>query len=105
MPRQERAKQFAPFDALKGLQEALRMKEYEHERQQKGDVPEEKILEISANLQKIDKSSLIEIKYFFDGYEKNYSGRIISIDLIFQTIRLTDKISVNFSDILDLKLL
>ena len=30
MPRKDRAKQFAPFDALKGLQEALKIKEYEH---------------------------------------------------------------------------
>ena len=32
MPRSERAKQFAPFDALKGLQKALREKEAEAER-------------------------------------------------------------------------
>ena len=31
MPRIERAKQFAPFDALKGLGLALREKEKEHE--------------------------------------------------------------------------
>ncbi len=31
MSREDRAKQFAPFNALKGLQEALRRKEYEHE--------------------------------------------------------------------------
>ena len=29
MNRQDRAKQFAPFDALKGLREALAKKEYE----------------------------------------------------------------------------
>lgn len=29
MPRQERAKQFMPFDALKGFREALRKKEEE----------------------------------------------------------------------------
>ena len=47
MSRQERAKQFAPFDALKGLHDALRLKEYEHERVQKGDMPEEKAEAIS----------------------------------------------------------
>lgn len=35
MPQIERAKQFAPFDALKGLQEALRKKEKEHEQKMK----------------------------------------------------------------------
>ena len=49
MPRIERARQFAPFDALKGLSEALRIKEYEHDRILKGDLSEEKILELISN--------------------------------------------------------
>ena len=35
MDRSERAKQFAPFDALRGLREALEEKEREHERREK----------------------------------------------------------------------
>jgi len=35
MSRQNRAKQFAPFDALKGLQLSLREKEKEHEKEVK----------------------------------------------------------------------
>ena len=34
MPRSQRAKQFAPFDALTGLGEKLRQAEEEHEREQ-----------------------------------------------------------------------
>lgn len=34
MPRSQRAKQFAPFDALTGLSERLRQAEEEHEREQ-----------------------------------------------------------------------
>jgi hypothetical protein len=34
MPRAQRAKQFAPFDALTGLSERLRQAEKEHEREQ-----------------------------------------------------------------------
>lgn len=33
MPRSQRAKQFAPFDALTGLSERLRQAEEEHERE------------------------------------------------------------------------
>ena len=32
MPRSQRAKQFAPFDALSGLSERLKLAEEEHER-------------------------------------------------------------------------
>ena len=34
MPRSQRAKQFAPFDALTGLSERLRQAEAEHAREQ-----------------------------------------------------------------------
>ncbi len=45
MPRIERAKQFAPFDALKGLQKALREKEAEAERNadKRINIPEEDV--------------------------------------------------------------
>ena len=46
MPRAQRAKQFAPFDALKGLKDAIKLKEYEHEKKLKGELSEEKIVEI-----------------------------------------------------------
>jgi hypothetical protein len=43
MSRQNRAKQFAPFDALKGLSSALRQKELEHENELKKRVRHEKL--------------------------------------------------------------
>ena len=54
MPRVDRAKQFAPFDALKGLQDALRVKEYEHERVQRGEVQEEQASKISKILLRLE---------------------------------------------------
>ena len=36
MPRSQRAKKFAPFDALTGLSERLRQAEAEHERELNG---------------------------------------------------------------------
>ena len=43
MMREERAKQFAPFDAMKGLQEALRDREERHSRVEKLEISEEQI--------------------------------------------------------------
>lgn len=51
MSREDRAKQFAPFDALKGLQMALRKKEYEHE----CDVKNNKTIKIQQK-PKVDES-------------------------------------------------
>ena len=47
MKREQRAKQFAPFDALKGLQDALRVKEYEHESIIRGEISEDDTVLIS----------------------------------------------------------
>ena len=41
MTRAERAKLFAPFDAMKGLQEALRDREERHLRVEKHEISEE----------------------------------------------------------------
>ena len=41
MPIAERAKQFAPFAAIKGLEAALKKKEQELIKQQKSPVPED----------------------------------------------------------------
>ena len=41
MTRAERAKQFAPFDAMKGLQAALRDKEERHSRTEKREISDE----------------------------------------------------------------
>ena len=46
MPRIERAAQFAPFDALKGLHEALRAKEAELEKTDTQAVTEDRAKEI-----------------------------------------------------------
>ena len=88
MSRKDRAKQFAPFDALKGLQNALRLKEFEHDRIEKGDLSEEKIEEMSSVLSNINKNDIVKIKYFKDGHyfykegnaKVNYVERKIFID-------------------------
>lgn len=87
MPREKRAAQFAPFDALKGLQEALRVVEYEHERKAKGDVNEETAEKISSIINELEKTSLVIAKYFDDGYEKEYQGTI-KVDVYEKTIKL-----------------
>ena len=103
MNREERAKQFMPFDALKGLSDALRLKEYEVERISKGDLNEEKILEISKVLQDIKKTSIIKLKYFSNGHYLNYCGKV-EIDIVKQTLKF-DKTAINFNDIMDISII
>ena len=100
MSRADRAKHFAPFDALKGLQEALRLKEYKHERLLKADVDEETVNKISDNIKKLEKKSLVKVLYFVDGHYKDYQGKI-KIDLINQEV-IMETIKIPLCDLMDL---
>lgn len=100
MNRSDRAKQFMPFDTLKGLHEALRMKEYEHDRIQKGDLSEEKIREISTVLLSIKKGQKGQVVYFEDGHYKNVSGKI-TLFYEMQQIKV-DNIVINLDDVFDI---
>lgn len=67
MNRANRAAQFQPFDALKGLQEELRMREERRNRVAKKEVSEERLEEISQELIKLQKGSNVEIIFYRNG--------------------------------------
>ncbi len=102
MARRDRAKQFAPFDALKGLHEALRMKEYQHERTQKGDLSEEKVAEISKMLLSLQKNDVVNVTYFDDGHYLQTEG-FAKVDFVEQTL-IVGSVKVSFDDVFDVKL-
>lgn len=102
MSRQNRAKQFAPFDALKGLQNALRMKEYQAERVQKGDLQEEKLNEISKIFLECGKNTVAKVTYFEDGHNKEITGVIKPI-FEEQTLIVSQK-KISFDNVLDVSI-
>lgn len=78
MSMANRAKQFAPFDALKGFQEALRKKE-------KMPIPrkelaDEKAEEINEKLKQLTTGKLITVVYYNDGEYIQLTGTIIKIE-------------------------
>ena len=60
--RISRAKQFLPFDALKGLQEALKEKEIEYE--ERKELSEETLNDLDTILNRIEIGNIITIKYY-----------------------------------------
>ncbi len=103
MPRAQRAKQFAPFDALKGLQEALRMKEYLHERVSKGEISEEKANKISKTLLALEKGSVVDVVYFENGHYLPASGKA---KLILEEGRLcVGRLTILLENLFDIKIL
>ena len=93
-----RAKQFLPFDALKGLQEALREKEIEHE--EKIELSEEILAELNNNFNKIEMGSKVRIKFYKNMKYIEISGIITNIDYIKKKIQIDQKQNINISDII-----
>ena len=61
MTRAERAKIFSPFDAMKGLQEALRDREERHLRVERHDISEEQAEHNSRIFLKLRRGMKVEI--------------------------------------------
>ena len=102
MPRSMRAKQFAPFDALKGLQDALRLKEYQHEKVLKGDMTEEKASELSNVLINMKKGDVAKVTFFEDGHDKRVEG-VIKLLIDEQVIQIEKK-KISLDQIIDIEL-
>lgn len=99
--RNDRAKQFLPFDALKGFQEALREKEIEYV--EKKELSEERLEELSKILNQIEKEDYIKIVYYTNKQYKEVKGRVKEINLINKKIILYENIKIHFDDILDIE--
>ena len=101
MPREERAKQFMPFAALKGYPEALRKKE-------KIIVPrielsEDAAEELDWRLRQVCKKDIIAVVYFCKGEYLKKTGMVSRIDLLARTLRIVGT-KIRFDDILNIEL-
>ena len=96
MDRAERAKQFMPFAALKGYEEALREKE-------KIVVPrielsEEMKEELDRRMQEIERNDIISVVYFKDGEYLQITGMVSRIDRDARIIKVVGT-KIAFEDI------
>ena len=98
--RVARAKQFLPFDALKGLQEALREKEIEYE--EKKELSEETLAELNNRFNQIEKGSYVKIRYYRNGRYSEIKGIVTYIDYIKKKIQIDKIENINICDIIDI---
>ena len=95
-----RAKQFLPFDALKGLQEALREKEIEYE--EKKELSEDTLAELNNKFNQIEKGSFVKIRYYRNGRYSEIKGIVTYIDYIKRKIQIDKIENINICDIIDI---
>ena len=104
MNRADRAKQFQPFDALKGLQEELRSREERRTRVAKKEISEEREEQISDELSKIYKRSDIEITFYRGGHYYSLEGTVLEKNDIYKYLLIGQE-RIYYTDIYELKLL
>ena len=99
MSMSNRAKQFAPFDALKGFQEALRKKEKMPV--PKKELAEEKAEEINEKLKQLTTWKLITVVYYNDGEYIQLTGTVVKIEKNKRYLQMAETI-IPFDDISDI---
>ncbi len=100
MPVSQRAKLFAPFDALRGLSTALRAKEKLIK--PKRDLLEDKLEELDAKASKLKKGDRISVLYYCDGDYLTVSGCLSGIDAVNRIFIVGDR-EISFEDIYELE--
>ena len=96
MSRQDRAKQFMPFAALKGYEEALRKKE--KITVPKAELSEEWGDELDRALRQIRKNDMVTVIYFCEGEYLKVTGMVSRIDGTARLLKVVDT-KIPFEDL------
>lgn len=100
MATADRAKQFIPFSALKGLQEALRAKEQIPI--PRAELSEEHLMELNDIVHRIHEGDLLQIICYHDGCYEKITGRAEKISLPGRYVRIVTR-TISFHDIYDIR--
>ena len=95
----ERAKQFMPFDALKGLREALLEKEKQITI--KREPTDDELNKLNNIFPVLKKGQIIEIEYYKDSNYVKLTGIITNINIAYRTITIANE-KISFSDIINI---
>ena len=96
---ENRAKQFVPFAALKGYEEALRAKEKIIV--PKIELSEEKKEELNRKLHQINKNDIIKVIYFCKGEYIQLEGMVSRVDKDARVLKVVNT-KISFLDIYEL---
>ena len=103
MTRAERASQFAPFDAMKGLQEALRDREERHSRVERHEISEDMADQNSKVILKLARGMKVEIFCYSAFHDVTKRGSITDVDITFRNLKLGDE-RIWFDDIYSIRI-
>lgn len=99
MPISERAKQFMPFAALKGLPEALTHMEREHNAKSKKELSEEMAADLNRSLLSLSLGCQATICYYKAGHEHQITGSVTKLDATFRYLLVDGTLRIAFDDL------
>lgn len=99
MTREDRAKQFMPFAALKGYPEALAKKEKVVV--PKAEISEEYAQMLDQKLRRVAKNDIITVIYFCNGEYLKKTGMVSRIDKTARVLKIVNT-KILFDDIFDI---
>lgn len=98
----DRAKQFLPFEALKGFKEAIRM--IENKGDTKKELSEDNKNDINNILKKLDKGNKVKVKYYYLTEYIEVISNFLKIDEINKILYLKDT-KINIEDIISINII
>lgn len=104
MPASRRAKQFAPFDALKGLKEAITEKE--RIPTPRRILAEDSLAELNETLSQLRKGTMVTVVYYCI-YAQEYhqiTGAVVSVDTYWSLLQIGN-MSIDFSEISEIDII
>lgn len=99
MSREDRAKQFMPFAALKGYPDALRKKEKIVV--PKAELSEEYQEELDRKLRQVNKNDIITVVYFYKDEYIKLTGMVSRIDETARILKIVNT-KISFEDIFNI---
>ena len=103
MTRVQRAKQFLPFDAMKGLQEALRETEEHHARVEKREITEEARERNSAVFLRLKKGNRARALYYGHFHERTQEDIVSYINIPYKYFLLGEE-KIFFEDVYEIEI-
>lgn len=98
----DRAKQFLPFEALKGFKEAIKM--IENKGDTKKELSEDNKNDINNTLKKLDKGNKVKVKYYYLTEYIEVISNFLKIDEITKVLYLKDT-KINIEDIISINII
>ncbi len=101
MSKEERAKQFMPFAALRGYDSMV--KGGDKVVCEKRELSDEEQSALSVTVQKIKKGDIVRVKFYNEDGYLEIKGAVTGIDLVFKNVTVI-KEKINFADISELEI-